>query len=160
MVVLSRSCTGYEIVSEDMRFEDYGTWPVSLVLDVPAYSTVAGTPIQQWHGIGGWNQQWLPRRLGGGQMFVWGSGNAIMVSGFGFWPGTKVCPVFDYKFTPPCTTVPSDGTFSSTVTNFNGFVYSSGSSGHVVVVLENGVGNVLAIDDVFGGFNNPTPIPN
>src|SRR5215217_797223 len=51
-------------------FPAVGIWQSShslMVLDVPAFSTDRGTPIQQWDMLGGNNQQFRIEPLGGGQ---------------------------------------------------------------------------------------------
>jgi hypothetical protein len=149
--------TGYEIVSRDEEYVACSPDPcfptyVNLVLDVPGFSTHAGTVIQQWTENDGTNQQWNLHSLTSEKISLGSGGSVLEVTGFGFPPGTLACPVLLVPFSAtPCATVLANGTFSATISP-PGFYYSNSVRGYVVVTIEDNAGNVLAIGSTPGGF--------
>ena len=85
-----------------------------------------------------------------------GPGN-IVITGWGFTPGTLACPVLFNSFTVmPCATVLTNGTFSATFVSTFLTYYNKSLPGYVVATIEDNAGNVLAIGSVPGGFTYNT----
>jgi hypothetical protein len=140
---------------------------VPLVLDVPAFSTTAGTLIQVYTENSGTNQQWafqpvfpsLEAAIHLGHFVQVSAGsNTVTIDGSGFSPNSEVCPVLDsligagaYFTTAPCITTSTLGMFSYAFPLPQGFTFVSskqGDSGYVVVTIEDKNQNVLAIGGV------------
>lgn len=150
--------TGYEIISLDQEIippDGVGfDWGLNLVLDVPHLSTTPGALIQQYPENDGPNQQWLLYPLALKNIVLWGIGDTITITGWGFQPGSEVCPVFDSTTTKPCEVVPTNGIFSYAA-SFPGSEYVYDAN-FIVVTVEDKTGNLLAIGTLTGGLTYAT----
>ena len=150
--------TGYEILSENLEETNSpGSLPTyaRLALDVPDFSTSAGTPIQEFTENNGTNQQWQFNPQGRNTILVSALGSGIVITGYGFQANAEVCPVLEWAVglplaTAPCVTT-GDGTFTYVFPVPSGYTFSS-TGGYVVMAVEDENRNVLAIGSAPGTF--------
>ena len=156
------STEGYEIVSSQMErvktcSGDCLPDEVNLVLDVPASSQNAGTLIQQYTENDGINQQWNFNAESQARITLsfTESGGAIQIAGYHFKANSRVCPVLEDPLggIAPCANVASDGTFRYSLGPEQSGTELMTGPGHIVVVIDDADGNVLAIGSVSGYVN-------
>jgi hypothetical protein len=148
----------YEIVSADLEEPAcYPCFPSNLLLTVPVSNNPdvfigdLETFVQQWTENDGINQQWslIPLVPIGISMGLAGTDN-LAITGWGFKPGTLACPVLLHGPSLPCATVSATGTFSATFVGTDLLGYYNSGSGYVTGIIQDDLGNVLAVGSVPG----------